>query len=1530
MKKITQFLFLFLFFTSYLHSQSEHINHLAKKTPNEIYKKIKIANPSPELMNKLGRIGLDLDCGSQFDSNGDLLIEVSSYEEAKIKKFTSYKVVIADMESFYSKRSLENLPQAKLNLRILKGKKSVSKNTSLKTTTYGNITHRFENTEIDWVVPNNFELGASFGGCLTVDETNAQLDLMRSLYPNLITAKENASPSDQRTIGGRPIYVVKISNSSISGTKPQTLYTGMTHSREVSSLMNLTYYMWYLLENYATDPDVKNLVDNHELYFIPIVNPDGLTYNQTQSPNGGGMQRKNRRDTGSCTTYLDGIDLNRNWGTYWGYDDEGSSPDGCDDTYRGTAGFSEAETSIIKDFFLLHNFKTSINHHAYKNAALHGRAAFFHTNNNTANAGVLTGRENEYYQYSHDMTQYSRYAYGSSPNISYWNNGNCNDWMSEGSGKNTLCWTPENGAPTGEGGFWPSPTIIPTIAKRAMRMNFIAGFYSGVYAKLHDLTKSDITSTSGALSFGLERVGQTAGDFTLTVTPVSSNILSVTNVAAQSGMTVLEQRNLDVNYTLSPTIAAKEKIVFEVTLTNGTYTIYKTRIEKYYNPTNLFTPTTNPTTLTGSGWTGAGTWSVTATDGFGGTAGYTTNTTTTYTNANTTANLTQTTAISLASKQQVAIQFNAKWDLERSFDYVQLQGSPDGGTNWIAMNGKYTKPGTTTSVTDYTTTLSTTSKSSTDKLLQPDGLALYDGDKFDKWVLEEYYISATENSGLFNKSSVKFRFIFRTDSNNRAHGYNTTFKGFRFDNFKVLEIKSSPPVAISKDVTLSLNAAGNLTVLTTDIDNGSSDDIGITSITVSPNTFNCSHANTTQTVILSVTDADGQTTTSNSNVTIKDVTPPVTPTLTNITAQCSATPTAPTTTDVCAGTITGTTSTTFPITTQGTTVVTWTFNDGNGQSITSDQNVIIDDTVAPLTPALADLTGQCEVTPAAPTTTDACAGTITGTTTTTFPITAPGTTVVTWNFNDGNGQSINVNQNVIIETTTWNGAVWSNGTPNATKHLIVTGNYTPVEDIAACSLTVNNNAVVQVNSGINFNIAGDVSVATGSSLTFESNANLVQTKNTNGNTGNITVKRKTTPLMLLDYVIWSAPVAGQQLQSFSPATLAARFLTYNPTTNQYNAVPTPSAVNFSTGTGYLIRMPNNHPTTPTIWEGQFQGVPNNGDYNLAVANNTYNAIGNPYPSTLNANTFITVNNITEALYFWRKTNNAATTSYATYTTAGGTANAGGLSLAVPNGTIQVGQGFIAKSTSTTIAFTNAMRSANNGNQFFKSKEIERNRIWLNLSKETVSVNQMMIAYMTGATAGVDAAIDGKFFNDNKIALTSNLNNEEYVIQGRGLPFDTADTVALAFKTNASGNFTIAIDAVDGLFANNQDVFLKDKTANTLHDLKKEAYTFASETGTFNDRFEIVFKNTASLGVETPESIANAIVVYKQNGALHIEAGKTILKNVRLYDLRGRQLYEQKNLNATATSIKDFAVAKQTVLVQITTTENKVITKKVLY
>uniref|UniRef100_UPI0037519831 Ig-like domain-containing protein n=1 Tax=Flavobacterium sp. TaxID=239 RepID=UPI0037519831 len=116
-------------------------------------------------------------------------------------------------------------------------------------------------------------------------------------------------------------------------------------------------------------------------------------------------------------------------------------------------------------------------------------------------------------------------------------------------------------------------------------------------------------------------------------------------------------------------------------------------------------------------------------------------------------------------------------------------------------------------------------------------------------------------------------------------------------------------------------------------------------------------------------------------ITKKDTTNPVTPTLVDVTVgECSGTSVAPTTTDLCSGTITGTTSTVFPITTQGTTVVTWTFIDCSGNSTTANQNVIVDDITKPVKPTIADATGECSATATAPTTTDVCVGTITGTT----------------------------------------------------------------------------------------------------------------------------------------------------------------------------------------------------------------------------------------------------------------------------------------------------------------------------------------------------------------------------------------------------------------------------------------------------------------------------------------------------------------------------------------------------------------------
>lgn len=142
--------------------------------------------------------------------------------------------------------------------------------------------------------------------------------------------------------------------------------------------------------------------------------------------------------------------------------------------------------------------------------------------------------------------------------------------------------------------------------------------------------------------------------------------------------------------------------------------------------------------------------------------------------------------------------------------------------------------------------------------------------------------------------------------------------------------------------------------------------------------------------------------------------------LPNLTGECSVNaPTAPTATNDCGTGVNGVPNVSFPITTQGTTVVTWTYNDGMGNSTTQAQNVVITDVTAPVPDVtqLPDLTNQCQATSfVAPTATDNCGGTITGTTTASAPITTPGTSTITWTFDDGNGNTSTQTQNVINPT----------------------------------------------------------------------------------------------------------------------------------------------------------------------------------------------------------------------------------------------------------------------------------------------------------------------------------------------------------------------------------------------------------------------------------------------------------------------------------------------------------------------------------
>jgi gliding motility-associated-like protein len=174
------------------------------------------------------------------------------------------------------------------------------------------------------------------------------------------------------------------------------------------------------------------------------------------------------------------------------------------------------------------------------------------------------------------------------------------------------------------------------------------------------------------------------------------------------------------------------------------------------------------------------------------------------------------------------------------------------------------------------------------------------------------------------------------------------------------------------------------------------------------------------TVTWTYTDANGNSSTQDQDVLINDTTAPVADNdpLPTVTEECQVDSiAAPTATDNCDGQVTGTTTTPFPITSS--TTVTWTYTDSNGNSSTQDQDVLINDTTAPVADndPLPTVTEECQVDSiAAPTATDNCDGQVTGTTTTPFPITS--STTVTWTYTDANGNSSTQDQNVVINDTT--------------------------------------------------------------------------------------------------------------------------------------------------------------------------------------------------------------------------------------------------------------------------------------------------------------------------------------------------------------------------------------------------------------------------------------------------------------------------------------------------------------------------------
>lgn len=552
--------------------------------------------------------------------------------------------------------------------------------------------------------------------------------------------------------------------------------------------------------------------------------------------------------------------------------------------------------------------------------------------------------------------------------------------------------------------------------------------------------------------------------------------------------------------------------------------------------------------------------------------------------------------------------------------------------------------------------------------------------------------------------------------------------------------------------------------------------------------------------------------------------------------------------------------------------------------------------------------------------------------------------------NSGHSNAIAVNTGTV---NIWDNGAWSLGTaPTSADNAIIQDNYSTD---ANGTLSVAN---LQITEGTFTASAFDVTIVSKAisisgtgAMVVESDAIVLQRDDEATNTGSITISREGPALKRLDYKMWSSPVAGQVLGTFSPLTESNRFYTYNTNTDQYNGIANTNS--FGTGAGYLIRMPNglsvpgyNSGAAAYAWTGTYTGVPHTGEIEVPVTYNAvqttqapgegYNAIGNPYMSPISAGDFYEANQdkIDGTFYFWRKANGTAEAAYIAYTPGlGGTGNG--------DDAIQVGQGFIVNVTSNvgTLTFNNAMRAVNFSANNYRMplaantnlpEETEKHRYWLKLSNTAGVKSQVLVGYVGNATNGVDKGIDGKLLADNAAVLYTIADATTLMVQGRPLPFNNTDVVPVGYKALTAGSYTISLENFDGLFGAGQNIYLKDKASNTIHNLSLNPYTFVSAVGTFDSRFEIVYTTDGALGTDNPLASAESIVVFKDGNTLNIAAGTTEIAAVAVYDIRGRLLYENSNVNATETAVTTLQAAQQVLVVQVTTSQNVKISKKVVF
>ena len=591
-------------------------------------------------------------------------------------------------------------------------------------------------------IERDFPLGSMLGN-YTLLEAIAQMDTLRNMYPDFVSEKDSIGTS----IEGRTIWAFKVSDyPSVDEDEPEVLYTGLTHAREPVSMMNLFFFVRWLCENYSSDPTAEFLVNHREMWFVPIINPDGYVYNEIISPNGGGMHRKNRRpnpDNSNCNNGTQqGIDLNRNYSYNWGADNSGSSGNPCSAVYRGASAFSEPETEAISNFILARQFKNVLHYHTYSNVLIHswGDGTF------PDEPDLSTLRE-----IGAEMTRENGYAVGTgTETIGYGVNGDAVDWTYGTAG--LISYTPEVGSYADN--FWPSEDRVVPLCQDQVHSNKIFALVAGsdyiVYDRLFDNQFPTLEDTV-AISLVIQNRGLTDSDgsVSLTINPLNdASLINSQTVIIQT----IPSRTTDTTIIFLSVPAGSingTKAGLVITIQDTSSLAKLDSVSVIFGTPEVIFQDGGENGMTF--WTDDDEWG-TVQDAAEGMYSITDSPIGDYVGDWGTSITQFINPLSFAGVVYPYVTFTSKWSIEKNYDFVQFQISTD-GISWHPLSGDYTTIGS-------------------GQTAQPSSEPGYDSYQED-WVNEFIDLAI-----FAHEPEVNIRFILRSDGSVEEDG-------FYFDDFSI-------------------------------------------------------------------------------------------------------------------------------------------------------------------------------------------------------------------------------------------------------------------------------------------------------------------------------------------------------------------------------------------------------------------------------------------------------------------------------------------------------------------------------------------------------------------------------------------------------------------------------------------------------------------------------------------------------------------------------------------------------------------------